>query len=112
MRYLLLLVAAGLNAAANLLMKAGARGLPPGAPLTQALTRPALWAGLVCFGLSLVGYTASLRQFEISVAYPVMVGIGFAVVVSMAALFFQEPLSAKKAAGIALIFLGVWLAAR
>lgn len=112
MKYALLLLAALLNASANVLMKAGARGVPSEGGFFALVRRPALWLGLLCFGLSLVGYTLSLRRFEISFAYPVMVGVGFSIVVLSAWLWFGEALSLSKLAGIALIFAGIVLAAR
>jgi undecaprenyl phosphate-alpha-L-ara4N flippase subunit ArnE len=113
MKYIPLLLATVLNASANLLMKSSTRALPEGRDgLWVMLTRPSLWAGLVCFGLSLVGYSLALRSFAITVAYPVMVGLGFAIVTTVAYFVFAEPLSFTRILGICLIFLGVFLATR
>lgn len=116
MKYLPLALAAILNATANLCIKMGMQGAPEGGGLVgqalAALRRPVLWAGLFCFGLSLVGYAAALRKLDISVAYPTMTGVGFAIVSLVAVFFLGEKLTGLRLGGICLIFLGIWLATR
>jgi small multidrug resistance pump len=112
MKYLPLIVATLLNATANVCIKLGMKRLPEGAGLMAALMSPALWVGLVCFGLSLVGYAAALRKLDISFAYPVMVGFGFVIVTTAAVFLFDEKLTLTRASGIGLILAGIIAATR
>jgi len=96
MRYwFALLIALCLNAAANLLMKLGAQaadsagglfqgGIP--AILRNVLTNAHLMAGLLCFGLNVFLYMYALQSkaLKISLAYPIMVGGGFALIAVVA----------------------------
>lgn len=113
MKYLPLAFATILNATANVCIKLGMRNLPEGSEgLFLALKRPALWVGLVCFGLSLVGYATALKKLDISFAYPVMVGVGFLIVTVSAIYLFDERLTVLRVAGMSLIVLGIILATR
>lgn len=123
MRYwIALLVALTLNATANLLMKVGARhaaetGLKPhtSAGLVQAIqSNWVLLVGLACFAINVVFYTYALssKQMRISVAYPIMVSGGFAIIAVVAWRYLGETLSPAQWAGILMILLGVLLVAR
>ncbi len=118
-----LVLALGLNAAANLMMKVGsgrfnAAGLntDPGLrSLTAALT--ANWVlvlGLLCFAINVVFYAYALRApfLPVSMAYPIMVGGGFAIIALVAWWFLGERMSAVQWAGVAMILIGVFLVAR
>jgi small multidrug resistance pump len=111
-KYLPLAIATLLNATANVCIKLGMRRLPEGAGLMAAAFSPALLVGLLCFGLSLVGYAAALRKLDISFAYPVMVGVGFMVVTTAAIFLFDEKLTLPRASGMGLILLGIIVATR
>jgi small multidrug resistance pump len=112
MKYLPLAIATVLNATANVCIKLGMKGLPEGSTMLNAITSPALWAGLVCFGLSLVGYASALKKLDISFAYPVMVGFGFLIVTTAAVFLFEEKLTATRLVGMSLIFTGIVVATR
>jgi small multidrug resistance pump len=107
-----LAIATILNATANVCIKLGMRGLPEGASMLSALTSPALWAGLICFGLSLIGYASALKRLDISFAYPVMVGFGFLIVTVAAVFLFEEKLTTPRIVGMSLIFAGIVVATR
>jgi small multidrug resistance pump len=114
-KYLALLFATGLNATANICIKLAMRGLPEGAPhelALAALRRPILWVGLSCFGISLVSYASALKKLELSVAYPVMVGVGFVIVSVAAAVLLDERLTGLRLVGLGVIFAGVLMATR
>ncbi|HEX4023253.1 MAG TPA: SMR family transporter [Steroidobacteraceae bacterium] len=115
----LILTGVLLNAAAQLLLKAGARALS-GLPLNlsnaavvlerAALNGPIL-GGVACYAVSVGVWILALTRVQVSVAYP-MLSIGYVVNAVAAWLLFAEQLSAQRMAGIGVIVLGCWLVAR
>lgn len=104
-----------LNAAANILIKAGANG--GGADLDAAtlvgLARsPYIVAGIASFAAALAFYALALTRIELSVGYPIMVVLGIAIVFLWSVVFFQERLDWTKIAGTVLALAGVVLLAR
>lgn len=119
-RWLLLVVALVLNAAANVLMKIGAnRGLqlPLDTGLSDRLLNFLNWPTLLailCFAANVLAYRRALEAFDVSVAYPIMVSTGL-VLVTLAAVslpMLNEKVGLVQVLGMALIALGVWLVAR
>jgi len=119
--WIALVLALTLNAAANLMMKFGVRRydevrahLEPGLiPLAGSLlTNWVLVAGLMCFAVNVAFYTYSLSGLKISIAYPIMVSGGFAIIAVVAWKYLNETLSYGQWAGIAFILIGVFLVAR
>ena len=117
--FAMLLTGVLLNAAAQLLLKAGTNAVgrfefaaanivPIGARLA---TEPHIMGGMVCYVLSLVVWIVGLSRVPVSVAYP-MLSIGYAVNVLAAWWLFGESITPMKIAGIGLIIIGVWLIAR
>jgi multidrug transporter EmrE-like cation transporter len=113
-----------LNAMANLMLKIGstkvqagggflADGLPGAA--RALLTSPVLLTGLVCFGLNACLYMFALQSktLKISIAYPVMVGGGYAIIAVTAACWptLRERLTAGQWFGVALVLAGVFVIA-
>ncbi|MBN1346177.1 MAG: EamA family transporter [Phycisphaerae bacterium] len=121
MRYFVALVAALLlNATANLMMKFGvvrfktagvslADGIWPA--LAALLTNWVLILGLACFAMNVVLYTYALTKLPISIAYPIMVTVGFAIIVVVAGLYLNEHPTKLQWIGVVLILVGVWLVA-
>jgi len=106
-----------LNATANLLLKFASRDLNlgegllaqgwPNAVKTLILC-PKFTAGLILFALNVVLYFYALGRFKVSLAYPIMVGAGFAIIVTVAAFSgLNERLSALQWFGVAMILCGV-----
>ncbi|HEX5094114.1 MAG TPA: SMR family transporter [Burkholderiales bacterium] len=115
------LVLAGvlLNAAAQLLLKAGtnavghfefssANVIPVG--LRLAL-EPHILGGVACYVVSLVVWIMALSRVEVSIAYP-MLSIGYVLNAVAAWYLFGESLTALRMAGIGFIVVGVFLVAR
>ncbi|MBN2055376.1 EamA family transporter [bacterium] len=109
-----------LNATANLLMKFGMKRIAESGGLFQhgataglwsIVTSPVLVAGMICFGLNLGAYMYALQNLPISVAYPVMVTVGFAIIVIVAGIWLGERLNLLQWAGVGAILLGVWMVA-
>ena len=108
-----------LNAAAQLLLKAGTNAvghfefhvdnvLPVGMKLAF---EPHILGGLACYGISVVVWIMALSRVPVSVAYP-MLSIGYVVNAFAAYLLFNEPLASQKLLGIGFIVVGVFLVAR
>lgn len=121
MKYVIALCAAlVLNAAANLMMKVGsARVAESGGffrdgaagAVQRLLTSPILLAGIICFALNAFLYMFALqsRTLKISLAYPVMVGGGYAIiaVAAYALPMLRERLTAGQWLGVGLVLAGV-----
>jgi len=117
-----LFIALVLNAVANLLMKVGMRSVDAAGGLFKdgaapafktVLTSAPLVVGLSCFALNAVFYMYALqsKSLKISIAYPVMVGGGFALI-ALAARFhpaLAERLSWGQIAGVGLVLVGIVL---
>ena len=115
------LVLAGvlLNAAAQLLLKAGTNAVghfefssanivPVG--LRLAL-EPHILGGVACYVVSLVVWIMALSRVEVSVAYP-MLSIGYVINAAAAWTLFGEAVGALRLTGIGFIVVGVFLVAR
>jgi len=115
------LVMAGvlLNAAAQLLLKAGtnavgrfdftlANALPVG---LKFAAQPYMLAGLSCYAVSLVLWVMALSRVPVSIAYP-MLSLGYILNAAAAHWWLGEPITLARAAGIGLIVLGVLIVAR
>lgn len=109
-----------LNASANILMKLGMKKIAEAGGLfhngvtgglVAIATSPALIIGMACFALNLGAYMFALQKLPISVAYPIMVTVGFAIIVVAAWWLFHERLNTVQWFGVAAILAGVWLVA-
>ncbi|MFQ5592146.1 MAG: hypothetical protein ACE5HE_13365 [Phycisphaerae bacterium] len=121
MQYVIaLMIALVLNAAANLLMKVGMKsveqsggilhdGLVPA--LKTVVTSATLMGGLFCFAVNAGFYMYALQSkaLKISIAYPVMVGGGFALIAVTARLHpaLSERLTPGQIAGVLLVIAGI-----
>ena len=116
-----LVMAVVLNATANLMIRAGARAVgancsegtavPLLAALKAGLVNPWIIAGVVCFALDLVVYTYALTKLPVSLVYPIMVSVSYAVIICVAMVWFSEKVSAWQIVGVGVIMVGVWLVA-
>lgn len=115
----LIMVGVLLNAAAQLLLKAGmnrighfefsaANLVPIG---WKVATNPPVIAGLTCYVVSVVVWLLALSRVDVSYAYP-MLSAGYIVNAIAAWYLFGEVLSPMKLAGILVIILGVFLISR
>lgn len=117
--FTLVMIGVLLNAAAQLLLKAGtnavgqfefsaANALPVG--LRLAL-EPHILSGIACYVVSVVVWILALSRAEVSVAYP-MLSIGYVVNAVAAWYLFGEAVTPLRLLGIAVIILGVFIVAR
>ena len=108
-----------LNAAAQLLLKAGTNSVGTFAfSLENALpvgwklaTEPHIVGGLACYVVSVVVWIMALSRVEVSIAYP-MLSVGYVVNAIAAWYLFGEAVSATRLTGIGIIILGVYVVAR
>ena len=117
--FALLMTGVLLNAAAQLLLKAGTNAvgsfeftadnlLPVGMKLAL---EPHIMGGMLCYGISLVVWIMGLSRVPVSVAYPLL-SVGYVINALLAWQLFGESLTAQKLAGIGFIVLGVVLVTR
>ncbi len=108
-----------LNAAAQLLLKAGTRSIGQFDfsvaniwPIGWSLgTNPYIVGGLSCYVVSVVVWIMALSRVEVSVAYP-MLSLGYIVNAGFAWWLFGEALSPTRLVGMAVIIVGVYLVAK
>jgi multidrug transporter EmrE-like cation transporter len=117
--FALVLLGVLLNAAAQLLLKAGtnsighfdfamANALPIG---LKVATEPHILGGLFCYAISVVVWVLALSRVEVSIAYP-MLSIGYVVNAAAAYLLFGEAVTVQRLTGIGIIIVGVYIVAR
>ncbi len=117
--FTLVLTGVLLNAAAQLLLKAGTNSIgafaftadnlvPVG---IKAASNPFIVSGLGCYAVSVVVWIMALSRVEVSLAYP-MLSIGYVVNAIAAWYLFGEALGAQRMVGIGTIIVGVFLVAR
>jgi multidrug transporter EmrE-like cation transporter len=108
-----------LNAAAQLLLKAGTNAVghfefhldnlvPVGLKLAL---EPHILGGMACYAISVVVWILALSRVPVSIAYP-MLSIGYVINAFVAWQWFGEALAAQKLLGIGFIVVGVFLVAR
>jgi multidrug transporter EmrE-like cation transporter len=117
--FTLILTGVLLNAAAQLLLKAGTNVvgqfefhaeniIPIGLKLAF---QPYIMGGMACYAVSLVVWIMALSRVPVSIAYP-MLSIGYVINAFIAWQWFGEALAAQKLLGIGFIVVGVFLVAR
>ncbi|MFO1364062.1 MAG: 4-amino-4-deoxy-L-arabinose transferase [Burkholderiales bacterium] len=115
----LILAGVLLNAAAQLLLKAGTNAVGPfefaaanAVPVGLKLAfEPHILGGIGCYVASVVVWILALSRVEVSIAYP-MLSIGYVVNAVAAHYLFGEAVSPLRLAGIGVIILGVFIVAR
>ena len=94
----LILVTVGLNTLAQVLFKFG---------VGNSFLSAYLLGGVAVYGLSTVIYISILSKFNLSVAYPVVIGLTVLATTVASALLLREKVSLVNWAGISLIVSGV-----
>ncbi|MGB0128295.1 MAG: SMR family transporter [Rhodocyclaceae bacterium] len=117
--FTLILTGVLLNAAAQLLLKAGTNAighfefhvdnvLPVGLKLAF---EPHIASGMACYAISLVVWIMALSRVPVSIAYP-MLSIGYVINAIVAYYWLGESVSLIRLVGIGIIVLGVVVVAR
>jgi multidrug transporter EmrE-like cation transporter len=113
------IVVAGMTVAGNLMMREGvvqAGGLSlemhgMTRSLLELLQQPLLVGGVVLYGLASLFWFRVISTENLNSSYPLLVSLTFLFVTLGATLFFREPLSVQKIAGMATILIGIMLIA-
>ena len=109
-----------LNAAAQLLLKAGTNGLGGAIHVNaqnwfstgvKVFTQLPILAGLACYVISLVVWIIGLSRTDVTIAYP-MLSLGYVVSAAGAWMFLGETVSLQRMLALAVIVAGVALLAR
>ena len=108
-----------LNAAAQLLLKAGTNAIghfefsaANMAPVGwKVATQPYILGGLTCYVVSVAVWILALSRVEVSIAYP-MLSVGYVVNAIAAYFLFGEAVGMQRLIGIGIIVVGVYLVAR
>jgi multidrug transporter EmrE-like cation transporter len=112
---ILMFAAIVLNVCGHLFLKAGMNKI--GAisvdqlllSFSKIFTTPFVILGLFSYVSSVALYMVVLSRVQISYAYPLMMGLGYVLIVLFSWQFFSEPFSTFKWIGIVLILIGVSL---
>ena len=115
----LILTGVLLNAAAQLLLKAGTTrigefqfSLENVVPIgLKIATQWPIIGGLACYVVSVVVWIMALSRVEVSVAYPLL-SVGYVVNALAAWYLFGEAVTPMRFIGIGVIIVGVWLVTR
>jgi len=75
----------------------------------SSITNIFVLLGLAGYVSSVTGYIVVLSKTNLSVAYPILMSTGYALVVLVSFIFLKEPFSTVKWFGIAFILIGVIL---
>ncbi|WP_026616872.1 DMT family transporter [Ensifer aridi] len=104
----ILVFAAGLNSCiGNILLKWSRASLPANAGLADTFLSLGFVGGLVFYGINVVLFAKALDSMEVSVAYPILAGSGFAMLMVASYYVFGEPFRLHKWIGLALIMAGI-----
>lgn len=108
-------------AATNLLIKAGVRAIETQqqagtelsllATVKAAVCSPWIIAGVICGAINLIAYVFALKKFPVSLAYPILVSVGYAIIIGGAAVWFSEKITTWQIVGVGIIMVGVWVVA-
>ena len=113
--WFLVVLSAGLQVCGTLLLRSGvdrAGGfadrvaeVPQG--IVRLISEPVFDIGFVLYGLAAVVWFQVLSTQPLSLAYPVLVSLTFFFVTVGAMAIFQEAVTARKFAGLAVILIGI-----
>ncbi len=114
-QWILILSAVILNVCGHLFLKAGMNKIGTISldqllfSFTKIFSTPFVLLGLLSYVSSVAIYMVVLSRVNISYAYPLMMGVGYILIVLFSWQIFGEPFSSLKWTGIALILAGVFL---
>ncbi len=70
-----------------------------------------IWAGMACYGVSVLVWLVVLSRVEVSFAYP-MVSVGYIFALVFGWWLFDENITPLRLLGVAVIIMGVYLVSR
>ena len=98
-----------LNASGLLLLRTalGSDTRRAGSGLASLFADPRFAAGAVLYGLGFLMWVGTLTRYQLSIVYPVFVGIGYCSVLLAAFIFLHEHASPAKILGLLLVAIGL-----
>lgn len=100
--------AAGLSSCiGSILLKWSRTSLPAGAGPADKFLSIGFMAGLVFYGINVLLFAKALETIEVSVAYPVLAGTGFALLVVSSHYIFGETFHLYNWIGLGLVLAGI-----
>ena len=106
--FLLVIVAAVNTAAGNIFLKYS-RIATMGQPFFESLFSVYFLLGITCYAVNVIVFVKALEGMPLSIAYPVLASLGFALVVLASIVLFDERLGVLQWAGLVLILCGIVL---
>ena len=110
MKYMIVLLQAVISAAGVLVLRANLDGFDfrnPGNTFRQFLP---ILLGIFLYGISFLMWLVILSRLNVSIAYPLTIGLTLIFTIWGANLFLKESLSFQSSIGVALIAIGVIVA--
>lgn len=80
--------------------------------LPSLFTDPRFAAGAVLYGLGFLMWLGTLTRYQLSIVYPLFVGVGYCSALLAAFIFLHEHASPLKILGISLVAIGLLLVLR
>ncbi|NEO84357.1 MAG: EamA family transporter [Spirulina sp. SIO3F2] len=108
----LLVILAGLNNCLGSLLLKQSRLVATDNSLASLLFSPWFIGGLCVYGINVVLFAKALEKLPVSAAYPVLAGLGFALIAIAGNYFFEERLGLMQYIGMGVIFVGIILMTR
>lgn len=109
---LLLVLAAAFNSClGNLSLKYSRMIAKPDGTMIDMLFAPFFILGMVFYGINVVLFAVALNKAPVSVAYPILAGTGFAMLVIMSAWLLGERIGLVQLTGVVVITLGIVMVA-
>ena len=66
-----------------------------------------IWLGIIGFGIAFLFWLAGLSHVKLNIAYPILVGLEYSVVMLLSWLILGEAFVSFKIAGIVLVLIGI-----
>lgn len=111
------LVTAGINAAAQLLLKQGSiaaseifsRNQNWLVRIVKVFFNPFVFSSVIFLAIGMIIWLKLISRVELSQAYPVNIALTIIFTTAASIFFFQESLNLLKVLGILIIIVGLWL---
>jgi multidrug transporter EmrE-like cation transporter len=100
-------VYAVVNAGGLLLLRSSLSGHELRSGIGKLVTDGRFIAGVCLYALGFAMWLATLTRYQLSVVYPIFVGVGYCSVVLAAFLFLNEGASTTKLIGVSLVGIGL-----
>ncbi len=109
----LLVLTAGINSCiGNLLLKKSRLVARGDEGLFDLLLSPWFIGGLLFYGINVILFAKALEKLPVSIAYPVLAGSGFAMLVLAAHWLFDEQMTVNHYIGLVAVVFGIFMLGR